>query len=164
MDFKHRITRRSSQIRDDRGFVHRLRAGGKRGRSESAANVQAIWEEYRGVVRGFGNPLCHVLISGSCFAFAAFLAIAAFPAISVLEESVWWWLHFLGAGLFVYVGMRNPGWIRRRRDRLAEQLARCDDCVACAYPLNGLAPEPDGCTVCPECGAAWRSGGTDDTR
>jgi hypothetical protein len=158
MDFKHRITGRSSQIRDDRGFVHRVRAGGKRGRSESAANVQAIWEEYRGVVRGFGNPLCHVLISGSCFVFAVAFVVSAFG------DPMWWWVPYAGAGLFIYVGMRNPGWVRRRRDRLAEQLARCDGCVACAYPLNGLAPEPDGCTVCPECGAAWRAGGTDDTR
>jgi hypothetical protein len=29
-------------------------------------------------------------------------------------------------------------------------------CAACGYDLHGLTPEPDGCTVCPECGAAWR--------
>lgn len=28
-------------------------------------------------------------------------------------------------------------------------------CVACAYDLSGIEPESDGCTVCPECGAAW---------
>jgi len=29
-------------------------------------------------------------------------------------------------------------------------------CPACVYSLDSLTPEPDGCTVCPECGAAWR--------
>ena len=30
-------------------------------------------------------------------------------------------------------------------------------CPGCRYPLEGLAPEADGCVVCPECGAAWRA-------
>ncbi|MEM1422931.1 MAG: hypothetical protein AAGH64_02900 [Planctomycetota bacterium] len=35
-------------------------------------------------------------------------------------------------------------------------------CVACLYHLGPLIPEPDGCTVCPECSAAWRLADTDD--
>jgi hypothetical protein len=31
-------------------------------------------------------------------------------------------------------------------------------CPSCRYHLAGLPTEPDGCTVCPECGAAWRFG------
>jgi hypothetical protein len=30
-------------------------------------------------------------------------------------------------------------------------------CPQCAYRLSDLKPEPDGCVVCPECGAAWRA-------
>jgi len=29
-------------------------------------------------------------------------------------------------------------------------------CPACAYRIDTVRPAPDGCTVCPECGAAWR--------
>lgn len=29
-------------------------------------------------------------------------------------------------------------------------------CPCCLYPLFGLSAQSDGCTVCPECGAAWR--------
>ena len=29
-------------------------------------------------------------------------------------------------------------------------------CPSCAYRIDGIGPEPDGCTVCPECGGAWR--------
>lgn len=29
-------------------------------------------------------------------------------------------------------------------------------CPACGYSLAGSEPADDGCTVCPECGTAWR--------
>ena len=29
-------------------------------------------------------------------------------------------------------------------------------CWSCGYDIRALVPEHDGCTVCPECGAAWR--------
>jgi hypothetical protein len=34
-------------------------------------------------------------------------------------------------------------------------------CSACGYSIKGLEPQDDGCTVCPECGAAWRFEDTD---
>ncbi len=36
-----------------------------------------------------------------------------------------------------------------------EALLAVRRCASCAYLLGG-EPEADGCTVCPECGAAWR--------
>lgn len=33
-------------------------------------------------------------------------------------------------------------------------------CPSCGYELRGLPTEEDGCTVCPECGAAWRVPGS----
>lgn len=29
-------------------------------------------------------------------------------------------------------------------------------CPSCAYNLTGVTPDPDDCTTCPECGAAWK--------
>ncbi len=29
-------------------------------------------------------------------------------------------------------------------------------CPSCAYNLAGISAQPDLCTLCPECGAAWR--------
>ncbi len=37
-------------------------------------------------------------------------------------------------------------------------------CRACTFSLAGLAAEPDGCTVCPECGAAWKLSGVEQQR
>ena len=35
-------------------------------------------------------------------------------------------------------------------------------CAACGYALEGVHTEQDGCTVCPECGAAWKLGESDE--
>jgi hypothetical protein len=48
----------------------------------------------------------------------------------------------------------RPGWW------VAEELRRLGRCPSCAYKLTSLPVEADGCTVCSECGAAWRLGGT----
>ena len=31
-------------------------------------------------------------------------------------------------------------------------------CASCGYDMRGLPSDPDGCTLCPECGAAWKLG------
>jgi hypothetical protein len=65
----------------------------------------------------------------------------------------------LGLGTWVYA-FTHP----RRMDRLVRRLrverARVWDhgtaCRGCAFDLSGIVAEADGCTVCPECGGAWR--------
>ncbi|QOI99054.1 MAG: hypothetical protein HRU70_00520 [Phycisphaeraceae bacterium] len=42
------------------------------------------------------------------------------------------------------------------------RMIRVGRCPSCAYPIAGLAPEPDGCVVCPECAAAWSADGRYD--
>jgi len=44
---------------------------------------------------------------------------------------------------------------RRMRARVARLIIAEDHCATCGYSLRGVQPEPDGCTVCPECGSAW---------
>ncbi|MCC5821810.1 MAG: hypothetical protein LAT64_00820 [Phycisphaerales bacterium] len=34
-------------------------------------------------------------------------------------------------------------------------------CPSCAHGIGRIPPAPDGCVICPECGAAWRAGPTD---
>jgi|GEM_PF-856296 len=59
-------------------------------------------------------------------------------------------------GLFVL----NRLWVRsgttRRCRRVATQLAGAGICPTCAYSIAELQAECDGCTVCPECGGAWK--------
>ncbi len=37
-------------------------------------------------------------------------------------------------------------------------ILRAGLCPACVYQIGDIPAESDGCTVCPECGAAWRMG------
>jgi len=45
---------------------------------------------------------------------------------------------------------------RRAAARIVDESLRAVRCPACGYDLHGLAKAADGCTVCPECAAAWR--------
>ena len=66
-------------------------------------------------------------------------------------------------GLFIaIVGMGVVGGVisvstnRRLIQQRALKFAAQGECPVCRYDLAGLTPESDGCTICPECGAAWR--------
>lgn len=48
--------------------------------------------------------------------------------------------------------LRRVLWVRRWKFRYI-QVGRCP---ACQYSIASLEPSSDGCTVCPECGGAWR--------
>lgn len=56
---------------------------------------------------------------------------------------VWW---------FVIPPFRHSLWSRRWRSQYKE-MGRCP---ACQYSLEAISPTLDGCTICPECGGAWR--------
>lgn len=47
-------------------------------------------------------------------------------------------------------------WFLGGRQRAAILMAAEGKCACCEYEIAGLPPESDDCTVCPECGAAWR--------
>ncbi len=46
--------------------------------------------------------------------------------------------------------------------RIPKELVQDGRCAACLYDLSAAPTEDDGCTVCPECGAAWRITPSDD--
>jgi hypothetical protein len=55
------------------------------------------------------------------------------------------------ADLLFWLALFQPSTQRTVNEFLNGEL-----CPACGYSIRELAAEPDGCTVCPECGAAWR--------
>jgi len=57
---------------------------------------------------------------------------------------------FLICGILLPLLLNSPIWFNRRAAR------ELKICIGCVYSLEGLVAEPDGCTVCPECGAAWK--------
>ena len=73
--------------------------------------------------------------SGSGTIFVFFFYFIGFGGIMGLFYSLYIW--------------RSPKHARRA-------MLRSGLCPACAYKLDGVEPDADACTVCPECGAAWR--------
>lgn len=83
----------------------------------------------------------------------------AFPVLGTTHAPAWVWLTVLPVWAGVlwvlnrFLARRgNP----RRTHRVGSLLASHGLCPSCAYSLADLSPEADRCTVCPECGGAWR--------
>jgi hypothetical protein len=68
------------------------------------------------------------------------------------------WMALPGAPLVIMAVAGSPVG-RRLRDRRAGDIIAvfldADRCASCGYPLDKAVTEPDGCTICSECGAAW---------
>ncbi len=58
--------------------------------------------------------------------------------------------------LFASVGIGRFAPKRKRTSPHAAALLEWARCGGCGYDLEPLGVEPDGCTVCPECGCAWQ--------
>ncbi len=82
--------------------------------------------------------------------------------ISALTPASWRWVPgVLFIGMILSCLGLALAWSRIRRagyfgeSPLDLRLKR-GRCAACEYDLRLLSKDPDGCTICPECGAAWR--------
>jgi len=93
------------------------------------------------------------------------LAVAVFfsPMLVVSFEvfaSVWIVVYSI-TSLFLMVFIARVGIRIASQETLAVRartMRHGSQCPQCWYDLVGLEPEADGCTVCPECGTAWRLG------
>lgn len=98
---------------------------------------------------------CLLPAAAGIFALTIFLAamghfsLRVMLIMSTVVFSVMFVMSFFSTLLIYKVTWRGP--INGR-----DSLLTSDICPACAYRIAGVPPEPDGCTVCPECGAAWR--------
>lgn len=91
---------------------------------------------------------------------ARFGVIAACVSAAQLALNQVPW-YFVAGGLFVGSALLHQfGLIRGRstpaRARMGETLRAALRCAVCGYDMRGRVAEDDGCTVCPECGAAWK--------
>lgn len=67
------------------------------------------------------------------------------------------WFQYALSGWAVLVMPRGLNSLMRASNQAhAHRKARLGYCAQCGYPLADLPTAPDSCTVCPECGAAWR--------
>lgn len=95
------------------------------------------------------------LIGRWCVAVAMF----ARPAYGLVRWPGWQdeGLLLFGASVMLLAVALAPRVLRQEREKI-ERIAKTalPFCAACGYAMHGLTAQADGCTVCPECGAAWR--------
>lgn len=88
--------------------------------------------------------------------FVIVLTQSSLRFVPGLHALAWWQQTAYGIGAFLLAFM-FIWWIPIRPDkRVLQMLLNARYCAGCLFFLEGLPAEPDGCTVCPECGAAWR--------
>jgi hypothetical protein len=152
-------TERSRRINDDRGDRRRQRvglvahsAGDERPRERV---VERILSAHLAVpqMQGIGGIVA--LTTG-----AALIGLLSNEAVGSMSTPV--------IGLLGVTGGLAVGWMlwlitapriaaKRRRE-----LVELRTCAACGADLREVDAEPDGCTVCPGCAAAWRLPGKDE--
>ncbi len=87
------------------------------------------------------------LIVGAC----AWLHIAIIAA----SIGIWQWWSILPVLFFVAAAWDARRRMASRKRAYRTALLSHGRCPACAYKLSN-DPEADGCTICSECGGAWR--------
>ena len=84
---------------------------------------------------------------------AVFIAACISAATGELDNPAITLPAALLIGLLIALGWYDD---RRRVTKIKSALATLPPaCLACRYELSGIPRADDGCTVCPECGAAW---------
>lgn len=116
--------------------------------------VNQIRAAIYGVPTGLGRRLTGGFICGVGIGLATFFAVRnAMDLVDSVRTAPFLAL-LLGVGAawgYFRLGVAPP-----RYEAASRLIAVHRVCVCCAYDLSGLPPDPDGCTTCPECAAAWR--------
>lgn len=91
-------------------------------------------------------------------AIPVLIAAALVPAFVAFKTNLPWWGKILvPIPASVVATLLMIALVRRVAPRrIARDMVRAGYCASCGQDLTGLEPHEDGCTVCPECGAAWR--------
>lgn len=64
----------------------------------------------------------------------------------------------IAMGIWPFLALPPFVWFltRANRIRIARTIVKHGHCASCGYSLADIPPAEDRCTLCPECGSAWR--------
>jgi len=138
-----------AQVRDHRGQRHGIKHHPRAPRPPATRTLKTA------IGRVYALHFAWVVLGliGALFWLMPLAYIAASWVLSVLHVR-----SDIGAAVIGYATVGLWVWLigipvlKRLSDRIHRYENRC---LACGYELRGLSAEPDGCSVCPECGAAW---------
>ena len=142
-------------VTDDRGNAYRVPwARRERRKGCFGAKLQKEIEREEWAHRCFfGLKNSTAMAIGAAMMMMPFL-LKLIPAGWVSEDLVGVAvLLLISFGLLIVLGV---GAVGRPRSIVVDALRIRSLCPVCVYDLAGSPIAGDGCTVCPECGAAWR--------
>ncbi len=152
-------------IKDDRGVTH---SGGKKFvRSALAIRdfdrmrmVEKRIVQKARVSTAFWEMLCLFAVSIP-FILVGLNSLSQHGFSLSLESNLFQGVFGVLGFLILAAAITRPRTLNRERMKLTRELEMYKAqfqgvCLICEYNLAGLQPESDGCTVCPECGGAWR--------
>lgn len=148
--------------RDDRGSWHAIRSSSFQlppipDETDDWLHSSSIWlTEYRKLRRSLSRTWRSTLVS--LWYWGVAFGIAFYTAFLVSRgRTVGGTLMLLPTCGTAYYALRRRRMIRREAYFLHRELfGRPSICAVCSYDLASGSPDTDGCTLCPECGAAWR--------
>ncbi len=92
--------------------------------------------------------------------FSIFVTLVAFGYLGVLKFAPGTGLVWMVPMAIVAVAVAAASYPfllpRGYGSRLRSGMLRAGRCASCGYALKGIGAMEDGCTVCPECGGAWK--------
>lgn len=147
------------QVTDDRG--RRVAFGGRAAmraipallRDDAERTCKDIWGKNKGLRYAMGGAVGLVLL-------AMFGAVALTAALGTTRINPYWFTAVVFAMPVVQlVVLTVSPWARAARKQVGQTLVRtltlAGYCPGCSYDLRAVAPDPDRCRHCPECGSAW---------
>lgn len=122
-------------------------------RAENRAGKDAPNTPETNARRWLVNGVITVIAIGCVVHLATKIARGTAPSANSFTFGV------IAFGMSICLLMVRAHWHRRKwthhPDGLITPSLIRDTCPGCDYPLAAAVPEPDGCSLCPECGAAW---------
>ena len=92
----------------------------------------------------FALIVLSILLSGRNGQVFPWMSVVLFILLSVVLSTV--------SGMIA----KRQGWSSFSVRKETSLAVGC--CPSCGYSISEISPQDDGCTICPECGAAWRLG------
>jgi hypothetical protein len=96
--------------------------------------------------------LLGIILWGGLWMFISPLIVPSLMVSPMVKGFIVAIVPFLGLPVFMWFI------VQRGRHRIARIVASHGYCATCGYALSDIPAASDGCTICPECGSAWRVG------
>ena len=115
-------------------------------RETRKAVERAWWVDWRAGLVGAGFAVGFFLVQAAARKIAGAMGVSGVIATALIAFAAG--IPVIYATIIVLVPR-----LLRKHIRVARSVGYC---ASCWYPLRDVRTAMDGCTVCPECGAAWR--------